>query len=126
MARFHLSSLAQQDIEAILAWTHRELGESMRLRYEELLIQAMLDLADDPGRVGSTARPELMPGVFTYHLHYSRNRVSRSAGRIRKPRHFLLYRLAMDGHLEISRVLHDSMDLARHLPSDDSLTESDG
>jgi plasmid stabilization system protein ParE len=27
-----------------------------------------------------------------------------------------LYRVRSDGRLEISRVLHDSMDLARHLP----------
>jgi plasmid stabilization system protein ParE len=36
--------------------------------------------------------------------------VSRSVGRIRKPRHFLLYRVAGDGSLEIGRVLHDSVD----------------
>jgi toxin ParE1/3/4 len=32
------------------------------------------------------------------------------------PRHFLIFRLRRDSAVEIVRVLHDSMDLARHLP----------
>ncbi len=118
MARFRLSPEAQEDIEAILAWTHREFGERVRLRYEGLLVQAILDLADDPTRTGSLERSELANGAKTYHLRHSRDHVSRSAGRIRKPRHFLLFRVAADGCLEIGRVLHDSMDLARRLPLD--------
>ena len=118
MARFRLSPEAEHDIEAILTWTHGQFGEQVRLRYEELLVRAILDLAADPVGPGSLARPELAPGARTYHLRYSRDHVSRSVGRIRKPRHFLLYRVADDGCLEIGRVLHDSMDLARHLPPD--------
>jgi toxin ParE1/3/4 len=118
MARIRLSREAEQDIEAILAWTDEQFGEQVRLRYEELLVQAISDIADDPGRIGSLERPELAKQVFTYHLRHSRDHVDRSKGRIRKPRHFLVYRLAEDGCLEISRVLHDTMDLARHLPSD--------
>lgn len=118
MAGFRLSLEAQEDIEAILAWTHTEFGVEILRRYEELLVQAMLDLADDPGRAGTLQRPELAKGAFTYHLRHSRDRVSRCVGRIRKPRHFLLYRVGTDGYLEIGRILHDSMDLARHLPSD--------
>lgn len=116
MARFRLSSRAERDIEEILAWTHERFGEQARLRYEQLLVQAILDVPDDPRRAGSVERLELAPGAFTYHLANSRNRVNRSMGRVRKLRHFPLYRLAGDGCLEIGRVLHDNMDLARHLP----------
>jgi toxin ParE1/3/4 len=108
-----------------LAWTDRQFCEEIRLRYEELLVQAFLDLADEPGRQGALQRPELAQGAFTYHLRHSRDRVSRSLGRIKKPRHFLLYRVAADGYVEIGRVLHDSMDLARHLPSDYPSAELD-
>ena len=118
MVRYHLSASAVQDIEAILAWTHGRFGEQVRLRYEELLVQAILDVADDPRRPGSVERPELARGAYTYHLRHSRDHVSRSIGRIRKPRHFLLFRTTSDSCLEIGRVLHDSMDLARHLPPD--------
>ena len=34
----------------------------------------------------------------------------------RRARHFPLYRIAADGHIEIGRLLHDSMQLRRHLP----------
>jgi toxin ParE1/3/4 len=118
MARFRLSPQAEQDVEAILAWSHRQFSDQARLRYEELLVQAIRDVADDPNRPGSLSRPELARGALTYHLRHSRDRVSSAAGRVRKPRHFLVYRLAADGALEIGRVLHDSTDLARHLPAD--------
>ncbi len=116
MARFRLSTETQGDIAAILSTTHGQFGEQVRVRYEELLVQAILDVAGDPGRPGTLERPELAKGARMYHLRHSRDHVSRSVGRIRKPRHFLLYRLAGDGCVEIGRVLHDSMDLARHLP----------
>ncbi|WP_165068926.1 type II toxin-antitoxin system RelE/ParE family toxin [Paludisphaera rhizosphaerae] len=125
MTRFRLSPQAERDIEAILGWSHEQFGERVRLRYEELLTQSILDLVEDPRRVGVQERPELANGAFTYHLRHSRDHVSRSIGRIRKPRHFLLYRVAHDGCLEIARVLHDSMDLARHFPPDDRLEDDE-
>lgn len=124
MPQLRLSQEAQEDIEAILAWTDEQFGDGIRVRYEELLVQALPDLAEDPGRPGTIQRPELTKGAFTYHLRHSRDRVSRTRGRIRKPRHFLLYRVAADGYLEIGRVLHDSMDLGPHLPTDYQSAES--
>ena len=41
MAGFVLSSLAEADIEGILAWTHEQFGEAARLRYEELLFRTI-------------------------------------------------------------------------------------
>lgn len=60
MARFVLSPLAEADIEGILAWTHEHFGESARRRYEELLVQAILDVAADPERPGCAIRPEFV------------------------------------------------------------------
>ena len=116
MARFRLSPAAERDLETILGWTHEQFGESVRLRYEALLVQAMLDVCADPTRAGCQARPELAKNAFTYHLAFSRDRVAQ--GRVRRPRHILLCRTARDGALEVGRVLHDSMDLARHLPEE--------
>lgn len=85
------------------------------LRYRAFIGQALLDLEADPERPGSKARPDLLvEGARTYHLALSR---TRSVGaRIKEPRHFLLYRRREDGVIEVARVLHDSRDLARHLP----------
>jgi toxin ParE1/3/4 len=118
MAKFVLSPAAETDIEDVLAWTHEHFGEAARLRYEELLAQAILDVAANPERPGSTSRPELSEAARTYHLYHSRNNVSPAANRVKRPRHFLLFRIADTGSVEIGRVLHDSMDLARHLPPD--------
>lgn len=118
MPQFRLSPRAQQDIEAILTWTHGHFGEQARFRYQALLVRAILDLAAEPNRPACIPRPELAAGAMTYHVLHSRNHVPNSTGRVRKPRHFLLFRIAADGCLEISRVLHDSMDLERHLPQE--------
>lgn len=117
MPRYRLSPLAQSDLGLILAWTHEHFGEQGRLRYEALIVRALLDIAEDPQRPGCQARPELATGALTYHLLHSRDRVPKAAGRVRKPRHLMLFRLAEDGWLEIGRVLHDSMDLERNLPA---------
>ncbi|RUL84611.1 type II toxin-antitoxin system RelE/ParE family toxin [Tautonia sociabilis] len=125
MAHYRLSPQAEQDIEAILAWTHEEFGEKARLRYEALLIRAILDVAEAPECVGSHDRPEIVAGARTYHLRHSRDHVKRSVGRVRRPRHFLLYRTIAEGGVEVGRILHDSMDLSRHLPDDYRVQEPD-
>jgi toxin ParE1/3/4 len=125
MARFRLAPQAERDIEAILAWTHEEFGEKARRRYEALLAKAILDVAESPGRPGSHDRPEIAPAARTYHIRHSRAWVKRTAGKVERPRHFLLYRTRDDGTVEIGRVLHDGMDLRRHL-SDDFQTPRSG
>lgn len=116
MPRFVLAPAAEQDIESILSWTQEHFGEKIRLRYEALLVRAIVDVAQRPDRSGSIERPEISAFTRTYHLYHSRNRVAAGVRKIRKPRHFLLYRPIADGGVEIVRVLHDSMELNRHLP----------
>jgi toxin ParE1/3/4 len=114
MPRYVLAPAAERDIQQIVVWSHQQFGEHARLRYEALLARAIQDVFDAPERPGSASRPEIADGARTYHLGHSRDRVT--VGRIRRARHFLLYRTHSDGQVEIGRVLHDSMDLRRHLP----------
>jgi toxin ParE1/3/4 len=125
MREFQISPPAERDIEVILEWTHGEFGEKARLRYEALLERAIMDVADAPERAGSHRRPEIVAAARTDHLLHSRDRVKKSAGRVKQPRHFLLYRICADGHIEIGRVLHDGMDLKRHLPEEYRRSGSD-
>lgn len=118
MPRYRLAPRAVLDIAAILEWTHEHFGERGRIRYEALLTQAIIDVADEPQRVGSQSRPEIAVGARTYHLRQSRDRVDPALGKVKQPRHFLLYRIGGDGCVEIGRVLHDTMDLKRHRPDD--------
>lgn len=117
MARYRLSPQAELDIEVILKWTQDEFGDRARRRYEALLARAIADVAEAPDRAGSRDRPEIAVQARTYHLRQSRDRVKKAIGRVQRPRHFLLYRVE-DGSVEIGRVLHDGMDLKRHLPDD--------
>jgi toxin ParE1/3/4 len=119
MRLYRVSPQAERDIEAILAWTHEEFGAKARVRYEALLIRAMLDVAESPERAGSQDRPEIAASARTYHIRHSRDRVKKSIGKVKQPRHFLLYRALAGGPVEIGRVLHDRMDLKRHRPEDD-------
>lgn len=125
MARFTLSSVAERDIASILAWTHEHFGEQARLRYEALLVQAIVDVAEDPQRLGSVARGEISRVSSTYHLWHSRNHVEEALGRVRCPRHFLIYRFTDKNQIEIGRVLHDSMDLPSHLPGEYPASSND-
>ena len=116
MFRVVLAPAAEDDIVKILAWSHEHFGEQARLRYEALLTQAIVDMAEDPERVGSLSREELALGARTYHLWHSRHRVAKSVGMVGNPKHFLLLRVNGEGQIEIGRVLHDSMDLVSNLP----------
>jgi toxin ParE1/3/4 len=110
-----IAAAAQRDVESILAWTHEHFGEKARLRYEAILCQAIVDVAENPDRTGCHLRPEVAAGARTYHLWHSRDRVA-SKPRVSHPRHFLLFRTRDDGRIEIGRVLHDSMDFNQYLP----------
>jgi toxin ParE1/3/4 len=112
-----VTEAAENDILSILDWSAEHFGESARQRYNALILQSMRDLAANPKRPGvhgltATAK------IFTYHARHSRDQMKRTADRVRDPRHFLLFSVD-DGDLIVSRILHDCMDIQRHLPPDE-------
>lgn len=119
MLRYRLSNTAQADVTDILSWTHEQFGEAARLRYESLIVAALRDVATQPDRPSSVARPELGAGVRSWHLRLSWDQAGIGAGVVRRPRHFLIYRFE-PALLVVGRVLHDAMELARHLDPDTS------
>jgi toxin ParE1/3/4 len=119
MFRYRLSEAAQGDVLSILAWTHEQFGEAARLRYQSLIVAALRDVASQPDRSGSLARPELGAGVRSWHLRLSRDHVKPGVGIVRRPRHFLVYR-SEPSLIVVGRVLHDAMELARHLDPETS------
>ena len=114
MLRYRLSDAAQGDVLSILAWTHEQFGETARLRYESLIVAALRDVASQADRPGSLARPEFGAGVRSWHLRLSREHVESGVAVVHRPRHFLIYR-SEPALIVIGRVLHDAMELARHL-----------
>jgi len=82
--------------------------------YRRTLVAALTSLHDGPYLPDSAARDEIQPGLRSLHV----------ARRGRRGRHFVLYRTDDVGTIEIVRILHDTMDLARHLPPDVSSLDS--
>lgn len=106
---------ARNDIANILAWTQEKFGSQTRKRYAGLIEAAIAEIAANPECAGSATRPEIADNCRTFHLFHARKKAGRPGARIRRPRHFLLFRVT-DDVVELGRVLHDSMDLDQHLP----------
>lgn len=117
MPIYRLSTVAEEDIIQLLAYTQDRFGEIARRRYEALLVAGLRDIASDPERTGSVARAELGPAVRSYHLRHSRGRARTPDSLVRQPRHVLLYRVGQPTLIGVGRVLHDAMEVERHLPS---------
>ncbi len=63
MLRYRLSEAAQGDVLEVLAWTHERFGQVARLRYENLSVAALRDIASQLDRPGIFVRPELGSGA---------------------------------------------------------------
>lgn len=118
MSRYRLSAAAQVDILHLLARTERSFGPAARRRYQALLIAALRAIAAEPERIGSIDRSELGEQVRSYHLRHSRDHARTRDAAVRRPRHLLLYRCSSPALIEVGRVLHDTMEVERHLPAD--------
>lgn len=112
MRRIRLSDTAQQDISDLLERSAATFGPRARDRYASLIVAALRDAATDNDELIKTLRPELGPGVRTWHL--LRSRTTSTGGLVKRPRHLLVYRLEGETML-VARVLHDSMDLPQHV-----------
>jgi toxin ParE1/3/4 len=101
-----ISSRATRDVAGVLDYTLERFGDRQHDQYAELIREALAAIAADPGRPPARRRPEIRHDARTYHL----------ARRGKPARHFFLYRVLPNNEVEIGRLLHDSMDLSRHLP----------
>jgi toxin ParE1/3/4 len=112
--RVRLSVAAKLDFANILKWTTENFGARQSQNYRKALIQAIGELAAGPDVAGSKAQDEIMRGLHTLHV----------ARRGRRWSHFLMYRIAERRTIEIIRILHEKMDLQRHVsPDPDKIRE---
>ncbi len=101
--RIRLHPRAEDDIADVLAYTLERFGLQQYQRYEQIIEEALARVARRPdvGRAFSGRA-----GLFLYSI----------GRRGRRASHQLLYRALADGRVEILRLLHDSMDVSRHIP----------
>jgi toxin ParE1/3/4 len=109
--------IAYRDIRDTLRWSVANFGKEAARRYEALIRQALHDIAADPERPGSSARPDLAPSLRTYHISFSRDRARTSTASVKHARHIVVYR-RRGTLLQILRILHDARDLEPLIPPD--------
>ena len=103
-----LAEAAGQDYQAILRWTVEHFGRAQARTYAKTLSSALQDLSQGPSLTGVRLREDIGPGIHTLHV----------ARHGRKGRHFVVFRVAPapdNSVIEVLRLLHDSMDLPRHM-----------
>jgi toxin ParE1/3/4 len=96
---YRLSIYAERDLADIFSYTLETWGELQLDRYEALMEDALKRLAEDPEGPGTKSRDELFPHCRSCY-----------AGS-----HVILFRVRGQT-VEIARILHQSMDLQRHVP----------
>ncbi len=108
-----LASAAEDDLDQILQWTAERFGKKQADGYAEILMAAVKTLAAGPTLAGVKSRDDLPKDILTLHT-------SRSG---HKARHVILFRAAPERSkkiIQVLRILHDAMDLSRHLPDDET------
>ena len=104
--RVRLGAEAEKDFARILKYTRDTFGDRQAEIYRVTLIDALAAFDAGLDVLGSAARDEIRSGLRTLHV----------ARKGRRGRHFILYRAAKDHVIEVVRILHDAMELAKHLP----------
>ena len=108
--RVRLTAAAERDVLGILLWKAEHFAVEQVRRYRATIFAALRDLDDGPDATGTRDRDELGRNLRSLHV----------ARRGRRGRHVILFTTVDGARIEIVRILHDSMDLARHLPANAS------
>lgn len=93
-------------------------GRGQAKTYATTLSNALRDLAQGPDTPGCRKRDDIGPDIRTLHV----------ARKGRKGRHFIVFQVSTtrtSRSIDVLRLLHDSMDLARHLPDTHDADASD-
>ena len=109
--RVRLTTSAETDFQDILRWTSERFGETQANTYADTLSEAIKALTAGPDVTGARPRDDIAEGLMALH-------VTRDS---RKGRHFVLYRAGGESEpflIDVLRLLHDAMDLPRHLETD--------
>ena len=119
-ARYRLTASAKADITRLLNESMLRYGRDARDRYAALILAALRRIAKAPEGRSTAERPDLRPGIRSFHIRHSRTE-SREAP-VGDPVHVIFYRITESarepGLIEIVRVLHDRMEPSRHMEAE--------
>ena len=108
MARWRIQLVvdAERDIADIIDYTTTNFGSRQAKVYETTLTKALTALRAGPDLRDCVRRYELGTGIRSLHI----------AREGRRGRHMIIYRDLPERTIEVLRILHDAMDLKRHVP----------
>ena len=103
-----LSDTAETDYDDILRWTARRFGRAQAASYGNLIAAVLARLERGPNIAAVQRRDEIGAGLHTLHVG-------------RRGRHIILFRIGSEPErtIDVLRILHEAMDLARHVQRDD-------
>lgn len=107
--RVRVAAAAESDFRNILIWTAEAFGARQARTYSATLSSALRELTKGPIKCGATRRDDIGKGLYALHV----------ARHGRKGRHFVVFRVGRDTNgemIDVLRLLHDAMDLPRHIP----------
>ena len=93
MARFKLTNKAVEDLSKIWNYTFEVWSEKQADKYYEILISNCQEIADYP------------------HLGKNYDGITQSLFGMKTNRHIIFYRTLNEDYVEITRILHERMDL---------------
>jgi len=114
--RVRITGPAQRDIFSAVQRSSDDFGPQARDRYRRLLDQALIDLGEEPNRVGVLSIDDVREGYFTYHIKSSIERAPKPS--VRQPRHLFAFYVDGAGDVILARVFHERQMLSRHLAAD--------
>ena len=97
MAKYILTNKAVEDLAGIWEYTNEKWSEQQADRYYKLLLDSFLDLANNP------------------ELGKNYDGITNDLFGLKTSRHIIFYRKRTDLPIEITRVLHEQMDLKNRL-----------
>ena len=101
-----LVAVSERDYLEVIKRSAQDFGPLQAEVYAQTLELAFDALREKgPKTIGVKEREEIGPGIFTLHAARSKCKAS----------HFLVFRVLEIRTIEVLRILHDRMDLARHI-----------
>lgn len=101
-----LVAVSERDYLEVVRRSAQDFGPLQAEVYAETLGLAIDSLREKgPETIGVKERKEIGPGILTLH----------AARHHRKASHFIVFRVVENQTIEVLRILHDRMDLARHI-----------
>ena len=105
--QIRLADQVELDLQEIALWTVENFGSRQADEYLDTVMLAIEALCDGPAILGARERNDIGPGICVLP-------VSRSG---RKGRHLVVFKAAHEQTIDVLRLLHERMDLAKHLPA---------